>query len=67
MFCCISFVFYIKPQQEGGRYEMRPVVYLLFSTSNHNWLRSGAGGIRVVYLLFSTSNHNKQDKAFLVI
>ena len=33
---CISSLFYIKPQQPGGTPQPSRVVYLLFSTSNHN-------------------------------
>ena len=34
--CCISFVFYIKPQLCLYAYHQLQVVYLSFSTSNHN-------------------------------
>ena len=34
--CCISFVFYIKPQLSFILISVRFVVYLSFSTSNHN-------------------------------
>ena len=55
---CISFLFYIKPQP--FRYcVMQPiVVYLFFSTSNHNYKLFLAQAHQVVYLFFSTSNHN---------
>ena len=35
--CCISFVFYIKPQLTFQFFQYLTVVYLLFSTSNHNF------------------------------
>ena len=34
--CCISFIFYIKPQPDGAADVHLLVVYLSFSTSNHN-------------------------------
>ena len=34
--CCISFLFYIKPQQELGWPRRSRVVFHFFSTSNHN-------------------------------
>ena len=38
--------------------QMYIVVYLLFSTSNHNGNVQTKPFVTVVYLLFSTSNHN---------
>ena len=65
--CCISSLFYIKPQLMRCFFVTAVVVYLLFSTSNHN--REGAvkSPRLVVYLLFSTSNHNQTyDRAVQV-
>ena len=56
--CCISSLFYIKPQQQSRPGTGVCVVYLLFSTSNHNLVCRRNIGMSVVYLLFSTSNHN---------
>ena len=55
---CISFIFYIKPQLEREHSDSGSVVYLSFSTSNHNRWRSMGVASAVVYLSFSTSNHN---------
>ena len=55
---CISSLFYIKPQLRRRIRWVIWVVYLLFSTSNHNPLCAPIFSRRVVYLLFSTSNHN---------
>ena len=79
--CCISFVFYIKPQPDFNRrksnnscisfvFYIKPqllflflcsfsVVYLSFSTSNHNRKAGLLLVLAVVYLSFSTSNHNQ--------
>ena len=56
--CCISFVFYIKPQLDKFISHLIGVVYLSFSTSNHNYFHQLVNKIIVVYLSFSTSNHN---------
>ena len=56
--CCISSLFYIKPQPRGRAITCGQVVYLLFSTSNHNHNHVPGTSSDVVYLLFSTSNHN---------
>ena len=58
---CISFIFYIKPQPSGYSDTYVQVVYLLFSTSNHNFSSCCFHSFLVVYLLFSTSNHNFKD------
>ena len=55
---CISLVFYIKPQLQWRRHQKGRVVYLQFSTSNHNIGLTVTEDTRVVYLQFSTSNHN---------
>ena len=55
---CISCVFYIKPQQLGNIVLFLHVVYLAFSTSNHNSPIPDKTSEPVVYLAFSTSNHN---------
>ena len=55
---CISFIFYIKPQLCSQQLRQPAVVYLSFSTSNHNGRKRRAPAPRVVYLSFSTSNHN---------
>ena len=56
---CISCVFYIKPQLLLVILNGKHVVYLAFSTSNHNCLCRKVFSHGVVYLAFSTSNHNK--------
>ena len=55
---CISCVFYIKPQLPTCRIVLLTVVYLAFSTSNHNCVLCLERENIVVYLAFSTSNHN---------
>ena len=55
---CISFLFYIKPQLSRSNGLLFLVVYLFFSTSNHNRASSRLHCLHVVYLFFSTSNHN---------
>ena len=55
---CISSLFYIKPQLLVRFFVVLEVVYLLFSTSNHNSALATIHPYNVVYLLFSTSNHN---------
>ena len=55
---CISFIFYIKPQLLSPPAAVQLVVYLSFSTSNHNWRPVRGSTAWVVYLSFSTSNHN---------
>ncbi len=55
---CISFLFYIKPQRQQTIYVTWGVVYLSFSTSNHNLDEMYENKLLVVYLSFSTSNHN---------
>ena len=57
--CCISFLFYIKPQRWGGVSRRGGVVSLSFSTSNHNESVRFHSHHSVVSLSFSTSNHNK--------
>ena len=59
-YSCISFVFYIKPQPVNAIFACACVVYLSFSTSNHNPVVVSSRVILVVYLSFSTSNHNLQ-------
>ena len=49
--CCISSLFYIKPQLMDGIPEHAGVVYLLFSTSNHN--PQGRTGFSCVLYIFS--------------
>ena len=61
---CISFVFYIKPQHINAITNTNLVVYLLFSTSNHNSFFQYRTRKGVVYLLFSTSNHNAHGRLF---
>ena len=61
---CISSLFYIKPQLYLLHTSIIVVVYLLFSTSNHNMLSSSSILFTVVYLLFSTSNHNYETQTF---
>ena len=46
--------------------ELTYVVYLSFSTSNHNLLCCLTEVSKVVYLSFSTSNHNYNYDAFLL-
>ena len=62
MFCCILFVFYIKPQRAKSPPRGCVVVSYLCSTSNHNdklaHLRIG----KVVSYLCSTSNHNLEAR-----
>ena len=58
---CISFLFYIKPQLRWGSKGSDIVVYLFFSTSNHNSAFMQVKSVLVVYLFFSTSNHNNSD------
>ena len=60
---CISSLFYIKPQPFPCDTQHLIVVYLLFSTSNHNLDDDTPLYQRVVYLLFSTSNHNSLHSA----
>ena len=60
--CCISFVFHIKPQLIEIAISQKEVVYLLFSTSNHNSHHVMQSAVVVVYLLFSTSNHNSRSR-----
>ena len=60
---CISFVFYIKPQPYPYRHIYSDVVYLSFSTSNHNHTVLQNNQSHVVYLSFSTSNHNKNTQS----
>ena len=48
MHCCISFDSYIKPQLGSGSPLLRPVVYLLIPTSNHNLLRDS----KIIYKLY---------------
>ena len=55
---CISLVFYIKPQHKLYHLLKKMVVYLQFSTSNHNVIPNHREEKNVVYLQFSTSNHN---------
>ncbi len=55
---CISFLFYIKPQLRLFICNFAAVVYLSFSTSNHNLSSRCRTSPSVVYLSFSTSNHN---------
>ena len=59
--CCISFVFYIKPQLIYKFSHFLQVVYLSFSTSNHNCYQDLFVCCIVVYLSFSTSNHNSSS------
>ena len=60
---CISLVFYIKPQHPRLVHLLDLVVYLQFSTSNHNFTINNLLYGKVVYLQFSTSNHNSQIAA----
>ena len=55
---CISYHFYIKPQLCLFLGLLVPVVYLIISTSNHNYTLNWNNRSRVVYLIISTSNHN---------
>ena len=71
-FCCISYVFYIKPQLAAISISLSIVVSLMFSTSNHNLLTIIPQTKPVVSLMFSTSNHNEvwsleQDKALYLL
>ena len=56
--CCISVLFYIKPQQTLHVTSGFVVVYPFFSTSNHNGQAKAICVMDVVYPFFSTSNHN---------
>ena len=50
---------YIKPQLSAINLLLFSVVYLSFSTSNHNYEYIDCRWFIVVYLSFSTSNHNR--------
>ena len=64
---CISCVFYIKPQRHPKMPTRLHVVYLAFSTSNHNYGQDHHNQRVVVYLAFSTSNHNSRSKLYLYV
>ena len=55
---CISFLFYIKPQQLEVCIVICLVVFPFFSTSNHNHFKFKLLWLFVVFPFFSTSNHN---------
>ena len=55
---CISFLFYIKPQQNLVNRIKHKVVFHFFSTSNHNHGCRPQCRNTVVFHFFSTSNHN---------
>ena len=57
-YCCILFVFYIKPQLMRTIYSTRGVVSYSCSTSNHNLHSVAWGRVPVVSYSCSTSNHN---------
>ena len=56
---CLISLFYIKPQQESSAWHQHHIVLYLFSTSNHNVIRSFIICKDIVLYLFSTSNHNE--------
>ena len=55
--CCISFIFYIKPQLCYANLLLRRVVYLSFSTSNHNLLNASglANQLYIFHFLHQTT------------
>ena len=55
---CLSSCSYIKPQLSLMDLAIKPVVYHLVPTSNHNKEHGVIIGIFVVYHLVPTSNHN---------
>ena len=64
---CISYLFYIKPQRQFRHGTKKPVVYPIFSTSNHNYLPRLQTCRSVVYPIFSTSNHNLDNRCCLLV
>ena len=53
-YCCISLVFYIKPQRIQASYPRSQVVYLQFSTSNHNQQKDN---IKLIWLYIFSFLH----------
>ena len=56
--CCISFLFYIKPQLSIAAVTVAAVVFPFSSTSNHYLLITQEIQNSVVFPFSSTSNHN---------
>ena len=66
---CISFDSYIKPQQIEAHFGVRPVVYLLIPTSNHNLLDTStvSAVLYIFWFLHQTTTSKQEHCAWMVL